>query len=294
MEFSGGRFVTLVNDFYAATDVDGAAVTLAEEILPSMNTPDRDISNGSPPGEEPPRSNVTTGGGDQPITTCMQAFEAEILSESERKSSATFIDFFRGKTSFSYISFLPSQQFVFLQTYRKDLVPTYNLSAAGERRNLFVYVWLGVEGGIYIRSDQVPTAKFADLLDECTSTIFDLKVSLDGNRLAIDRLLASIPNHRFWWEVLAHIVENPLHSSGEALTYALDKTPNVGMLSEAKVNAGLQKHNGSTGLGSLFDAMCSTQPDWWWIIIVAIWTLVIIFMMIWLVVAFSPKVSKSL
>lgn len=101
----------------------------------------------------------------------------------------------------NYQSFTPSQQKQFISKYFPERLKLYNhYTLEEERTNLFVYLYLYINGGLYISSEYEILKPLDAVLD--SSITADLYFMFDHDRYISPRVLASQPFCGFWIEVV--------------------------------------------------------------------------------------------
>lgn len=103
-----------------------------------------------------------------------------------------------------YFEFTTSQQKDFIAKYFPERMGLYKTYTREEEKNhLFIYLWLYMNGGIYIGPDYELLKSLEQLLDEFTdSNPADLYFMFDNERYISPNFLASQPFCGFWIEVI--------------------------------------------------------------------------------------------
>ena len=101
----------------------------------------------------------------------------------------------------TYYNPTPTHQEQFISKHFPERLPLYHhYKHTEEKNNLFIYLWIYVNGGLYISSDYEILKPIDDILD--TASTADLYFMFDHERYISPKLFASQPFCGFWMEVV--------------------------------------------------------------------------------------------
>lgn len=115
-----------------------------------------------------------------------------------------------------YSEYTPKQQREFVSTYFPDRLPLYKKLSKENRSRLFIYLWMYMNGGIYIGSNYELLKPLDTIFEQVP--VADLYFVLNYNRYISEQFFAAQPFCEFWLEVINKLDRR------EALTEVADMT----------------------------------------------------------------------
>ena len=130
----------------------------------------------------------------------------------------------------NYHSFTPSQQEQFISKYFPERIGLYrHYKLKEERDNLFVYLWLYINGGLYVSSEYEILKPLDIILD--SSIAADLYFMFDHERYISPRVLASQPFCGFWMEAV-NLMEKRKNHHYPQIQDQIDRNTGRGLLTD--------------------------------------------------------------
>lgn len=132
-----------------------------------------------------------------------------------------------------YFEFTTSQQKNFISKYfpeRMGLYKTYTLEE--EKNHLFIYLWLYMNGGVYIGPEYELLKSIESLLDDATdSNPSDLYFMFDEERYISPKFLASQPFCDFWIEAV-NLMDKRKNYKYPLIQNEIDRNTGRGLLTD--------------------------------------------------------------